>query len=203
MVLILRNEKLEKTILETSRFNLSTDFGGFLKIHFGEQKMRCLPNAQIHIVWYIRNFFDCLEVSKGVFIWNMIYIRVPVICFKSYQQPNFIQLTRQYSFICRLIFWYINMVLILRTQTVEKSLLEISRFNLSAEFVGVIKTHFGELKMRVVPTATIHKILYIRNIFECLEISKCVFIWNMIYISVHLICFKSYQHPNFYQLSRL
>jgi hypothetical protein len=36
-------------------------------MHFGELKMRFLPNAPIHIVWYIRYIFDCLEVSKCVF----------------------------------------------------------------------------------------------------------------------------------------
>jgi hypothetical protein len=48
------------------------------------------------------------------------------------------------------------MVLILRTQRIEKSLLEISQFNLSTEFGGVIKIHFGDLKMRFFPTAPIH-----------------------------------------------
>jgi hypothetical protein len=45
--------------------------------------------APIHIVWSIRNILDCLEDSKCVFIWNMIYFRVPPICFKSYLHPNF------------------------------------------------------------------------------------------------------------------
>jgi hypothetical protein len=53
-----------------------------------------LPTAPIHILWYIRNVFDCLEVSKCVFIWDMIYMFVPLICFKSYQHTNFSQLTR-------------------------------------------------------------------------------------------------------------
>jgi hypothetical protein len=38
------------------------------------------------------------------------------------------------------------MLFILRTQRVEKSLLEISRLNLSKDFGGVLKTYFGELK---------------------------------------------------------
>jgi hypothetical protein len=45
------------------------------------------------------------------------------------------------------------MVLILRTQIVEKSQLEISRFSLATDFVDVLKMHFGELKMRFIPTA--------------------------------------------------
>jgi hypothetical protein len=36
-------------------------------MHFGELKMRFLPTAPIHIVWYIRNIFDSLDVSKYVF----------------------------------------------------------------------------------------------------------------------------------------
>jgi hypothetical protein len=72
--------------------------------------------------------------------------------------------------------WYINMVLILRTQRVEKSLLEISRFNLSTDFVGVLKTHFGKLKNRLLTTAPIRIVWYIRIIFDFLEVSKWVFI---------------------------
>jgi hypothetical protein len=44
------------------------------------------------------------------------------------------------------------MVLILNTLKVEKSLLEISRFNLSTDIVGVLKINSGELKMRFLPT---------------------------------------------------
>jgi hypothetical protein len=61
-------ERVEKSLLEISCLNLSTDFGGVLKMHFGELKMGFLPTAPIHILWYIRNVFDCLEVSKCVFI---------------------------------------------------------------------------------------------------------------------------------------
>jgi hypothetical protein len=68
MALILRTQRLEKTLLEISRFNLSTDFGGVLKMNSGEVKMRFLPTAPILIVWYILIFFECLEVSKCVFI---------------------------------------------------------------------------------------------------------------------------------------
>jgi hypothetical protein len=40
------------------------------------------------------------------------------------------------------------MLLILKTQRVEKRIQGISRFNLSTDFVGVLKMHSGELKMR-------------------------------------------------------
>jgi hypothetical protein len=45
------------------------------------------------------------------------------------------------------------MFLILKTQILEKIVLEISRFNLLKDFVGVIKMHSGDLKMRFIPTA--------------------------------------------------
>jgi hypothetical protein len=48
------------------------------------------------------------------------------------------------------------MVNILMTQIVEKSLQEISLFNLSTDFVGVLKMHSGELKMCFMATAPIH-----------------------------------------------
>jgi hypothetical protein len=133
----------------------------------------------------------------------MNYIRVPPTCFKRYHHPNFYQLTRLESVTYRLFVWCINMVLKLWTQRVEKSLMEISRFNLSTDFGGVLKTHFGKLKKRFLTTAPIHIVWYIQIIFDCLEVSKCVFIWNMIYILVPPICFKRYLHPNFYQLTRL
>jgi hypothetical protein len=106
------------------------------------------------------------------FIWNMIHIRVPLICFKSYQ-PYAVQLTRMYS--VTFFFLFINMVIILRTWRVEKSLLEINLFNVWTVFVGVQKMHFFELKMRFLPNAPIHILWYKRNIFDCLDVSKCVF----------------------------
>jgi hypothetical protein len=161
MVIILRTKKLEKSLLEISRFNLSKDLSGLLNMHFGEVKICFIPTAPIHIVCYIRNFFNCLEVSKCVLIWNMIYIRVPIVCFKTYHHTSYIILL-DYS---RCVAWYINMVLILRTQRVEKSLQEISRFNLSTYFGGVLKIHFGEQKMRFLPTAPIHIVRQIRFFF--------------------------------------
>jgi hypothetical protein len=40
MVFILWTKRVEKSQLEISRFNLSTDFGGVLKMNSGELKMR-------------------------------------------------------------------------------------------------------------------------------------------------------------------
>jgi hypothetical protein len=60
------------------RLNMSTDFGGVLRTQFGELKKRLLTTASFHMVWYLRIIFDFLEVSKSVFIRNMIYIRVPL-----------------------------------------------------------------------------------------------------------------------------
>jgi hypothetical protein len=148
-------------------------------------------------------FFACLEVNKCVFIWYMIYIRVPLICFKGYLPTNFEQLTRMLSFSCRFIVWYINMVFILRNQRVQKSLLEISQVNLSTDFGGVLMMHSGELKMRFLQSVPIHIVWYILNFFHCLDVNKCVFICNIIYIRVPLICFKIYQHQNYYQLTPL
>jgi hypothetical protein len=36
-------------------------------MHFGELKRRFLPNALIHLGWYMRNIFDGLEGSICVF----------------------------------------------------------------------------------------------------------------------------------------
>jgi hypothetical protein len=44
-----------------------------------------------------------------------------------------------------------------------KSLLGISRYILSTEFGGVLEMHFGELKMRFLPTAPIEIVWYIQN----------------------------------------
>jgi hypothetical protein len=51
---------------------------------------------------------------------------------------------------------YNNMVLIFWTCRVEKILQEIYRFKVSTDFDEVLKMHFGELKMRFMPTAPIH-----------------------------------------------
>jgi hypothetical protein len=146
MVLILRTQRLVISLLEISRFNLSKDFSGLLQMHFGELKMHFIPTAPIRILCYIRNSFDCLEFSKCVFIWNMIYYRCPLVCLKSYHHRNIDQLTVLKLVTYRSFVWYINMVLILRTEKVEKSLLEISRFNLWTDFVCVLKTDFASWK---------------------------------------------------------
>jgi hypothetical protein len=58
---------VEKSQLEIYRINVSTDFSGVLKMHFGEVKKRFFPTAPIHILWYLRYDLDCLEVTKSVF----------------------------------------------------------------------------------------------------------------------------------------
>jgi hypothetical protein len=50
MVLILRKQKVVKSLLVIFRFNLSTEFGGVLKMLFGELKMLFLPTVPIHIL---------------------------------------------------------------------------------------------------------------------------------------------------------
>jgi hypothetical protein len=64
----LRNQRVEKNLLENSQFKLSTDIGGVLKMHFGELEMRLLPTAPIDILWNILNIYDGLEVSKCSFL---------------------------------------------------------------------------------------------------------------------------------------
>jgi hypothetical protein len=44
----------------------------------------------------------------------------------------------------------------------------------STHFRGVLKMHFGELKMRFMPTSPIHILYYIQNFFDSLEFSECV-----------------------------
>jgi hypothetical protein len=61
------------------------------KNSFGKLKMRFLPNAPIHLVWYIRSFLNVWKIVKVFFIWNINYIRVSIICFKSYHHANFVQ----------------------------------------------------------------------------------------------------------------
>jgi hypothetical protein len=130
------------------------------------------------------------------YIWNM-YIRVPLICFKSYHLPNFDQLTRLSTFTCMFFVWFINMVRILRTWSVEKSQLEIYRFNVSTVFTGEFKMHFGELKKRFIPTAPIHILWYIRNVKGSLEVTKSVFHLKYDVHSCSFYLFQKLSPPNF------
>jgi hypothetical protein len=173
MVLIFRTQRVEKCLLEIFRFNRSTDFGGVLKMHCGELKVRFLQTAPTQIVWYIRNIFDCLEVNKCVFIWNMFYIRDLFNCFKSYRHNNIYLFTRLYSVTGMIIVWYINMVLILRKQWVEKSLVQVTRFNLSTEYVWVIKMHFVELKIFFFQPLQFTEYDNTKLV-DCWEVTKCV-----------------------------
>jgi hypothetical protein len=52
----MKTQRVEKTLLEISRFNLSTDLGSVLTMNSGELKMRFFPTPAIQIVWYILNF---------------------------------------------------------------------------------------------------------------------------------------------------
>jgi hypothetical protein len=79
MVLILKTLRLEKSLQEIYRFNVSTEFDGLLKMYSVELKMRFLPTAPIHIEWYIRTFFDCLGVIKCV-----IHLEYALHSFSSY-----------------------------------------------------------------------------------------------------------------------
>jgi hypothetical protein len=58
MVFTLRTGRVEKSLLEIYGFNVSTDFGGVLKIHVGELKIRFMLTAPIHIVWFIRDYLS-------------------------------------------------------------------------------------------------------------------------------------------------
>jgi hypothetical protein len=56
---------------------------------------------------------------------------------------------------------------------VEKSLLEISRFNVK-RFWWCNKNAFWGAKNAFFATAPIHIVWYIRKLFDCLGVSKCV-----------------------------
>jgi hypothetical protein len=94
-------------------------------------------------------------------------------CTTRYGHFNHDKLIRVESSPVRYVTWNNNIVLILRTWRVDKSVLEIYRLSVSTDFVGGLKMHFGELKMRILVTAPIESVWYIRNVFECLEGSKC------------------------------
>jgi hypothetical protein len=97
----------------------------------------------------------------------------------------------------------IKMVLIFRTWSLEKRLLEIYRFNVLTDIVGVIKTNLGELKIRFILTASIHIVRYIRNYFHCWEVSKG-FLYLKYYLhSCSSYFFKSYHLSTFDQLTRV
>jgi hypothetical protein len=135
--------------------------------------LKCILASIIKLFFANRlqfTYYGIYETSKTVwrllklfFIWNIMYIRVPLICFKSYHLPNFDQFTRLQTVTCRFFVRFINMVFIFRTWRVEKSQLDIYRFNVSTDFSGDLKMHFGELKYRFLPTAPVHILWYIRN----------------------------------------
>jgi hypothetical protein len=53
MVFLLKAQGVEKSLLEISRFNPSTDIVVVLKMNSGGLEMRFLPTAPIHVLWYI------------------------------------------------------------------------------------------------------------------------------------------------------
>jgi hypothetical protein len=48
-------------------FNVSSDLGGVIKNAFWRAENGFLPNAPVHILWYIQYVFESLVVSKCVF----------------------------------------------------------------------------------------------------------------------------------------
>jgi hypothetical protein len=142
MALILGTWNVENSHLEIYRFYVSTYFVGVLKMHFSLLCMRFLPTAPIHIECYNVSLLTVWRLWNVFFIWNMISIRVPLICFISYLHLNFDQLTRIYSVTCMFIVWYINMFLNLRTCRVEKTYWKFPGL-MSTDFGSVLKTHFG------------------------------------------------------------
>jgi hypothetical protein len=64
------------------------------------------------------------------------------------------------------------------------------RLFVSTDFVGGVKMHFGELKMRVLLTAPIELVWYIQKFLECLKESKCLFHLKYQLHSCPFICFK-------------
>jgi hypothetical protein len=142
--------------------------------------------------------FDWLVFSKSVFIWNMFYICFPLMNQNVTSTKflwNFSPDQLHVGFLSNILTWS----LFWRPKIQRKAYWKFPAFNLSTDFCGVLKMHFGELKIRFLPNQPSHMVWFILNVFDCLELSKCVFIFNMIYIRVPLICFQNYQDPNFYQ----
>jgi hypothetical protein len=154
---------------------------------------------QLYVTY--ETFLNVYTLVNVFFICNMIYNNVPLICFKMYHKKISIKLFD----CCRLrlgfFVWCINMVLILRTWSVEKSLLEIYWINVSTDIGGVLNMHFGELKMRIWQTLQYTWLCTNETFLNVYMLVIVFFIWNMIYILVPLICFKSYHKTNFVQIT--
>jgi ABC-type uncharacterized transport system permease subunit len=172
-------------------------------MQFCDQKISVLSTAPIHILWYIRNVFDRLKVSKCFFHLKNYLHSCSSDLFQKLTPPIF-RSTYSTVFGYMMVFCLsINMVLILRTWRVEKSLLEIYRFNVLPDIGGVLKTHFGYLKLRFMSTAPIHIVRCYETILTVERLVNVFSIWYMIYIRVPLIFFISNHHPNFDQLTRV
>jgi hypothetical protein len=152
MVFILKTQEVEKSPLEISRYNLTTYFAGVLEMHSGQLKFFFFAKRSNSRIMVHTKFFDCLEVSKCVFIINMFYIRVPILLIQKVSAPKPLWTYSTVVGYIKVFYRYNNMDLILRAQRVEKSLMEISRINLSTDYCGVLKMRSGELKMRFLPT---------------------------------------------------
>jgi hypothetical protein len=77
--------------------------------------------------------------------------------------------------------WYINMVLILRTQRIEKSLLEISRLNLSTEFGGVQKCILASWNCVFSQPLQFRSYATYETILTVQRLINVFLIWNMYY----------------------
>jgi hypothetical protein len=165
-------------------------------------KMRFLPTAPIHIVWYIRkNWLLKRLVNVFLFeIWSPFVFHLFVS--KAIYTQISINLLEYSRFTCRFLVSYINMVLILRTWRVKKSLPENYCFNVSTDFVVVLKTHFGELKMGFLPTDPIHIVWYVLNFFM-IRGNKVCFYLNYDLHSCTSYVFQKLSPPKLHELGRM
>jgi hypothetical protein len=154
MVVFLSTQRVEKSLLEIYSFNLTTDIGGVLKMHSGELKMRFLPTAAIHIVWYIVNFltfYRLVNVFSFEICSKFVFHLYESKAINTQISINILECRRLHVGI----FSDILTCFFFRNLRVEMSLLDISGFNLSTDFGGVLKMHSGELKTRFMPTVPI------------------------------------------------
>jgi hypothetical protein len=77
--------------------------------------------------------------------------------------------------------------LFLSTQTVRKSTLENSRYNMTTDSQGVLKKHFCELKMSFLPTSPIQIIWYIESLLTAYRLVN-VFSFEIWTTFVFLFC---------------
>jgi hypothetical protein len=157
--------RVDKSLLEMYQLFVSTDFEDNLKMHFGELKILFFLTAPNELVWYIRNFFEGFEDSKCLFHLKYELHSCSFYLFQKLSPPKFPPTYS--SLVGRKHVWCLKYkhVLILRTWGADKTLVEIYPLFVSADFGGVQKMHFGELKMRFLPNAPFRLVWYIRNVF--------------------------------------